>query len=176
MQPARSAFSKEQRERVQEHLVRLVRGILQDQATSENIKTAVPWCSQRLNEHRYKDTDEAEVGRDFQGLLEKLRAHSQLGVEWPPLRIPLASFRMCVRERGCEQGGRYSGEGVGSAGPARRRPRTRRAHCAALVVLACECWRHAAGDGMRSPGAARSIRCPALCVRRVGASATDVVV
>ncbi|CAE8627446.1 unnamed protein product [Polarella glacialis] len=96
--PVRSTFSKAQHEQIQEQLVRLVRGTLQQGATPENLATAVPWCNQRLREHRFLDTDSNEVNLEFRRLLEKLRAHSQLEAA-DYLKVQHAAFLRCKISR-----------------------------------------------------------------------------
>eukprot|EP00439_Symbiodinium_sp_Y106_P073156 s1974_g13.t1 len=91
---ARSSFGRRQKERVREEFLKLVQGMLQGNGTADNVATALAWCLERVRDRRCMDTNSSEVKRDFSGLLEKLRVHSQLDAA-AYLEEQFNSFMMC---------------------------------------------------------------------------------
>ncbi|CAE7915507.1 unnamed protein product [Symbiodinium necroappetens] len=95
---ARSSFGRRQKERVREEFLKLVQGMLQGNGTADNVATALAWCLERVRDHKCMDTNSSEVKRDFSGLLEKLRVHSQLDAA-AYLEEQFNSFMTCELRR-----------------------------------------------------------------------------
>lgn len=72
-----SSFGREHNQRIQEFCRTLVSGTLQEHASDDNVEIASEWCLRRFREHRFRETDAANVQNSMRQLVDKLTVHSQ---------------------------------------------------------------------------------------------------
>eukprot|EP00929_Paragymnodinium_shiwhaense_P067174 TRINITY_DN33811_c0_g1_i2.p1 TRINITY_DN33811_c0_g1~~TRINITY_DN33811_c0_g1_i2.p1 ORF type:complete len:1108 (+),score=205.68 TRINITY_DN33811_c0_g1_i2:57-3380(+) len=72
----------------------LITSILQEHASDQNVEMAMDFCLLRFREHRYTDTDAADVARRVEQLVQKLKVHSQLEAA-SFLELRHAAFQKC---------------------------------------------------------------------------------